>query len=70
MTESLKITISDEGIKVDAEGFKNDMCLSELDEFMKYMELNGIKMEIEDQRRKSESYVTETGKKHLSTVGK
>jgi hypothetical protein len=60
MVEEMKISISKEGMKVDANGFKGRSCLAELAELEKYLASVGVDLKIAEQVMKSESYNTST----------
>jgi hypothetical protein len=70
MSEQIDIEIGDDGIKFDAKGFKGGTCLSELDEFLKYMKSVGIEVSIDDQKMKSEAYNVEREKNTATAVRK
>jgi hypothetical protein len=62
MTEQLKITITPDGIKVDASGFTVGKCIVEMDELEKYLQSVGISIVHKDQKRKLEQmYSTAPG---------
>jgi hypothetical protein len=54
MTEQLKITITPDGIKVDASGFTGGKCIVEQDALEKYIQSAGITAGNKDQKRKLE----------------
>lgn len=57
MSQSMKVTVSDEGIKVDAGGFKNGQCLVEMEQMLKYLKSIGIETSDLEQKMKSEAYI-------------
>jgi hypothetical protein len=62
MTEQLKITITPDGIKVDASGFTGGKCIVEQDALEKYIQSVGITAGNKDQKRKLEQmYSTAPG---------
>lgn len=62
MTEQLKITITPDGIKVDATGFTGGKCIVEQDALEKYIQSAGITAGNKDQKRKLEQmYSTAPG---------
>jgi hypothetical protein len=62
MTEQLKITITPDGIKVDATGFTGGKCIVEQDALEKYIQSVGITAGNKDQKRKLEQmYSTAPG---------
>jgi hypothetical protein len=62
MTEQLKITITPDGIKVDASGFTGGKCIVEMDALEKYLQSVGIQIVTKDQKRKLEQmYSTAPG---------
>lgn len=54
--EEMKISISKDGMKVDANGFVGKSCLTELEDLEKYLNGIGIDLKIAEQVMKSESY--------------
>jgi hypothetical protein len=60
MAEEMKISITKNGMKIDANGFVGKLCLTELKELEKYLESIGIDFKIAEQALKSESYQTST----------
>ena len=62
MTEQLKITITPDGIKVDASGFTGGKCIVEQDALEKHIQSAGITTGNKDQKRKLEQmYSTAPG---------
>lgn len=56
MTETMKISISKDGMKVDANGFVGKSCLTELAELEMYLKTIGVDLKIAEQVMKSETY--------------
>ena len=62
MSEQLKITITPDGIKVDAEGFTGGKCIVEQDALEEFIQNAGIQTRGKDQKRKLEmNYATAPG---------
>jgi hypothetical protein len=67
--EKITFDITDKGITVDSEGFKNDLCLKELDNLQKFLKQNGgIELSIVEQKKKPGSYVPAEKAKNGSKV--
>ncbi|DAC71798.1 MAG TPA: hypothetical protein DSN98_08515 [Thermoplasmata archaeon] len=64
MSEEIKFIITPKGITIEAEGFTDGKCLTELDSFLKSMESIGVKSRQKDQKMKNEDMyvVTESSK--------
>lgn len=63
--ETVKFTITPDGMKIDADGYVGGACMKDLDDLTKFLKENGgIGMEQTDQKKKPQAYNTST-----STVG-
>lgn len=60
MTETMEITITKAGMKVDANGFVGKTCLTELADLEKYLKTIGVDLKIAEQVMKSETYQNST----------
>lgn len=57
MGTTVDIEISADGINVSASGYKGRTCLAEFKDLINELESSGIKVDIDEQRLKSEFYV-------------
>jgi hypothetical protein len=55
--ESISITVTDKGVQIDAEGFKDGACLKDLDKILISLKNIGISVNITDQRLKPEGMI-------------
>lgn len=58
--EITTIEISDKGIKVDSEGFKDGACLKDLEKIIADLKSKGINVTVDDQKMKPEGMINVT----------
>ena len=67
--EKIVFEITDKGITVDYDGFKNDLCLKELDNLQKFLKQNGgIDLNIATQKKKPSAFLPAEKTKNGSQV--
>jgi hypothetical protein len=54
--ETIRVTITSDGIEVDASGFKGKTCLDELKKLQDTLASGGIDVKIVDQKMKGDMY--------------
>jgi predicted DsbA family dithiol-disulfide isomerase len=56
MSEEIKITISDEGVKFESSGFSGGSCITEYEKLLKHLQNIGVDIKEIEQTLKSEMY--------------
>ncbi len=58
--ESMKITITPEGMTVDASGYQGGACVNDLEKLNRFLAEIGVVPDVKEQRMKSEVYARAT----------
>lgn len=61
--EQVTFEVTDDGIKADFKGFRDGVCLKDMDKILKTLESMGVRATVENQKIKPEGFVHAKGTK-------